>query len=424
MAGILSGKRVADFTEYIAGPYCTQILADLGAEVTKIEPPGGDHHRASMPVEGIEGRGFLQVNRSKRSFVVDLKRAEGQALVHRLIAEADVAVVAFRPHALKRLRIDYATLSAINPRLVYGAITGFGSDGPYAHRGAFDMVAQAASGMLVHEGTFCHETLGVTSTSISDYSAAVYLTIGILGALLDRERTGRGQKVETNLLDAGIAAQYRPLQSVERVDEAPRQEFVATLEALRESEPDIVDLYKVRADHLGSTTRNIYWRAYATKDGFIALACLNNVMRRKLRDILGVDDPAVDGPTYAGSSREETADLVSLVKPMFRQRTSAEWYDVLDQAGVPVGPVNAPEQVFDDPQVRHNGSILSVQHEKLGELRMPAHPVRYSESEVAPATAPPMLGANTRETLEALGYDDASIRRLAAEGVVYVPDVD
>ena len=224
MSGILTGVRIADFTEYIAGPYCTMVLADLGADVLKIEPPGGDRMRYSAPLDG-EGRGFLQVNRTKRSFVVDLKKEDAADIVRRVVESVDAVVVNQRPQATKRLGIDYETLSPLNPRLVYGEITAYGHTGPYAHRGAFDMVAQAIGGVIAHEGTFATNGLGMTTTSISDYSAGVFLALGIVGALLVRERTGRGQKVETNLLDAILACQYRPMNNVERYDAAPRREF-------------------------------------------------------------------------------------------------------------------------------------------------------------------------------------------------------
>ena len=419
MSGILTGVRIADFTEYIAGPYCTMVLADLGADVLKIEPPGGDRMRYSAPLDG-EGRGFLQVNRTKRSFVVDLKKEDAADIVRRIVESVDAVVVNQRPQATKRLGIDYETLSPLNPRLVYGEITAYGHTGPYAHRGAFDMVAQAIGGVIAHEGTFATNGLGMTTTSISDYSAGVFLALGIVGALLVRERTGRGQKVETNLLDAILACQYRPMNNVERYDAAPRREFVEKVSQAARACLNIRELFELRASHLGANTRNIYWRPYATRDGFLAVACLNNVMRRHLRDLLGIDDPMIDGASYGGTTPEETLALVAQVEPIFRSKTTQEWFDLLDEAGVPCGPLNTPEQVYDDPQVVNNGSIWSVEHERVGEIRMPGHPVHYSESQVSTPSAPPVLGDATQQTLERLGYGAAEIERLIERGVVFV----
>ena len=419
MSGILSGVRIADFTEYIAGPYCTMVLADLGADVLKIEPPGGDRMRFSVPLDG-EGRGFLQVNRTKRSFVVDLKKEDAAGIVRRIVERVDAVVVNLRPQAAKRLGIDYETLAPLNPRLVYGEITAYGHTGPYAHRGAFDMVAQAVGGVIAHEGTFAPDGLGMTTTSISDYSAGVFLALGIVGALLARERTGRGQKVETNLLNAILACQYRPMNNVERFDAAPRREFAEKVAEAARAGSNIRELFELRQSHLGANTRNIYWRPYATKDGFLAVACLNNVMRRSLRDLLGIDDPAIDGTSYGGTTREENAALVAQVEPIFRSKTTQEWFKLLDEAGVPCGPLNVPEQVFDDPQVVNNGAIWSVEHERVGEIRMPGHPVRYSESRVTTPSAPPVLGDATRQTLEQLGYGPGEIERLIERGVVFV----
>ena len=419
MSGILTGVRIADFTEYIAGPYCTMVLADLGADVLKIEPPGGDRMRYSAPLDG-EGRGFLQVNRTKRSFVVDLKKEDAADIVRRIVESVDAVVVNQRPQATKRLGIDYETLSPLNPRLVYGEITAYGHTGPYAHRGAFDMVAQAIGGVIAHEGTFATNGLGMTTTSISDYSAGVFLALGIVGALLVRERTGRGQKVETNLLDAILACQYRPMNNVERYDAAPRREFAEKVSQAARAGLNIRELFELRASHLGANTRNIYWRPYATGDGFLAVACLNNVMRRHLRDLLGIDDPMIDGASYGGTTPEENLALVAQVEPIFRSKTTQEWFDLLDEAGVPCGPLNTPEQVYDDPQVVNNGSILSVEHERVGEIRMPGHPVHYSESQVSTPSAPPVLGDATQKTLERLGYGPAEIERLIERGVVFV----
>ncbi len=418
MDGILTGVRIADFTEYIAGPYCTMVLADLGADVLKIEPPGGDRMRYSAPLEG-EGRGFLQVNRSKRSFGLDLKKEGSAEIVRRIVEGVDVVVVNQRPQSIKRLRIDYETLSQFNDRLIYGEITAFGHTGPYAHRGAFDMVAQAIGGVIAHEGTFAPDGMGMTTTSISDYSAGVFLALGIVGALLVRERTGRGQKVETNLLDAVIACQYRPMNNIERFDAGPRNEFVEKVNEAARSGSNIRELFELRASHLGANTRNIYWRAYATKDGFLAVACLNNVMRRSLRDLLGIEDSSVDGASYGGTTAEENLALVAKTEPIFRQRTTSEWFELLDEAGVPCGPLNTPEQVFDDPQVVHNGSIWSVEHERVGEIRMPAHPLHYSVSEAPIPGPPPLLGEATVQTLESLGYSREHIQRLIDQRVVF-----
>ena len=192
------------------------------------------------------------------------------------------------------------------------------------------MVAQAIGGVIAHEGTFAPDGLGMTTTSISDYSAGVFLALGIVGALLARERTGRGQKVETNLLNAILACQYRPMNNVERFDAEPRREFIEKVAEAARAGYNIRELFELRQSHLGANTRNIYWRPYATKDGFLAVACLNNVMRRSLRDLLGIDDPAIDGTSYGGTTREENAALVAQVEPIFRSRTTQEWFGLLD----------------------------------------------------------------------------------------------
>ena len=422
MTAIMEGVRVADFTEYIAGPYCTMILADLGADVVKIEPPGGDRWRLNLPVNGGDGRGFLQVNRGKRSLVLDLKRPEGLAIAHEQVRRSDVVVINTRPGVAKRLGIDYETLHDLNPRLIHCQITGFGTTGPYSHRGGFDMVAQAASGIIVHEGSVTESKMGISATAIGDYSAGMFMALGILGALFNRERTGQGQKIETNLLDAAIACQYRPLLSVERYDAAAREEFLEAARHAVEAGADVEDFMRMRRDFLGRSLRNVYYRAYRTKDGFMAVACLNNALRRKLRDLLGLDDPEVDGDTYGGTSKEENERLRLTAEPAFRARTTDEWYALLDEARIPCGPLNAPEQIPDDPQVKANGSILRLHHPVLGEMRMAGNPLRFSETPVVQEPkAPPVLGSATRAILLEQGYGEEKIRLLTEQGVVGQP---
>ena len=419
MSPALDGIRIADFTEYIAGPYCTMVLADLGADVIKVEPPGGDRWRKSLPVDHGEGRGFLQVNRGKRSVVIDLKRTEGRAVAYDLIRKSDAAVVNMRPAAAERLKIDYASLSKVNPRLIYCQLSGFGNQGPYAHRASFDFVAQAASGILVHEGSVGQGKMGVTTVALGDYSAGVFMVIGIVSALLARERTGQGQKIETNLLDAALASQYRPLLSVERYDAEARREYLKSAEEATKAGAGVDEFMQHRREFMGQGLRNIYYQAHRTKDGYIAVACLNNNLRRKLRDILGIEDPTVDGQTYRGTSREDEERLRGQAAPVFLQRTTQEWFEALDKEGVPCGPVNAPEQVYGDPQVQANGSILSVAHETLGELLMSRHPLRFSDTPVGEAQPPPLLGSSTRQVLSELGYAKETIERLMADGVTF-----
>ena len=416
--GPLAGVRVADFTEYIAGPYCGMMLADLGAEVLKIEPPVGDRWRQSIPVAPNEGRGFLQANRGKRGMVLDLKHPDGQAVAARIIKSSDVALVNGRPDVVKRLSLDYESMLKANPTIIYCQNTGFGTSGPYAHRGGFDLLAQSVSGALVYEASTngSGNVTGVGATALGDYSAGLFMAMGICAALFARERDGVGQRIDMSLLDAAIASQYRPLFSIEGLDSEKRQMFLETREHLQESGGTIREMFELRSELLGARIENIYYRAYRSLDGYLTVACLNNELRRRLRDILELDDPSVEGAGYSGPPVETAARLSDQAEARFAEKTSEEWMRLLDRAGVPCGPLNCPEEVVNDPQVRVNGSILRLHHPTLGKLQMPANPLRFSATPVTSPTAPPQLGEETEAILRELGYGDGEVASLIESG--------
>jgi formyl-CoA transferase len=212
MQGALSGVRVLDLTEYIAGPFGAQSLADLGADVTKIEPPIGDFLRHTNPITPGESRGFIAVNRGKRSVVIDLKTPEGQAIIHKAVLNTDVVMANYRAGVAQRLAVDYGTLSRINPRLIYAQNTAFGTFGPYSHKGGFDLVAQAMTGIIAYESQNDPDhPHSITAAAITDFVSGTFMAFAVLSALYQREKTGRGQQVDTSLFAAGLTLPYRPL---------------------------------------------------------------------------------------------------------------------------------------------------------------------------------------------------------------------
>jgi len=423
MTGPLSGIRVVDFTEYIAGPYCTMMLADMGADVVKVERPQGDAWRHTAPVAPYESRGFLGVNRGKRSIALDLEKAEARAIAQRLASEAGVVTVNYRPGVAKRLGLDYEALSAKNPALVYCENTAFGHVGPYQGRHGYDLLSQAATGMILYENKIDRGTpTFITTIAVADLTTGMFMAFAIVNALYHRAATGKGQLIETSLFASGLAAQYRPLLSVEERDRAPREGFLQELAKARARGITHDEAARLRAEYIPSRARNNYYRVYETKDGLIAVACLNNHQRRAVRDALAVDDVTVEGMAYDWFSeevRQAHRETTHALEDAFRQRSTNDWIALLDGVDVPCEPVAFPEELYDDAHVQANGLMLDVDHAVVGGLRMPACPIRMSETSPGSPLPPPPLGAHGPDVLRELGYDDAAIARLLDEGVLW-----
>jgi len=423
MTGALDGITVIDFSEYIAGPYCTMMLADMGANVIKIERPQGDAWRHTAPVAPYEGRGYLAVNRGKRSVALDLERAEARAVARRLCERADVIVMNYRPGVAERLGLGYGELSALNPSVIFCENTAFGREGPLANRGGFDILSQAATGMILYENKIDRGVpTYIATTAVADLTSGMMMAFAIVTALFHRASGGAGQRIETSLFASGLAAQYRPLLSVEELDRPVREGFLTELHARRRQEDlRFEDVAKLRRQYVAGRGRNNYYRVYETRDGLIAIACLNNGQRRRLRDALGIDDATVEGLAYDWFSeevRQAHHATTGIMEEALLGRRTQEWIALLEPAGVPCAEVNLPEELFEHPHVQENALMLTLQHAVLGPIRQPASPIRMSETPpVAPAPPPP-LGAHGREVLREFGYDDAGIEQLIESGAL------
>ena len=427
MQGALSGLRVLDFTEYVAGPYCGQMLADMGADVVKVEPPYGDSWRQNNMIAADESRNFISVNRGKRSIAVDLKTEAGREIVYRSARRADVVLSNYRPGVAERLGVDYESLARLNPRLVFCENSAFGSRGPYSGKAGFDLVAQAMTGILAFESQGREgPPRGITSAAITDFCSGVFMAYAITSALYQRERTGRGQRIETSLFASGLAMQYRPLLSIEMFDRDERAELLGLLQAARYSGRSYEEVLQEQVDagHVRpgapAVATNPYYNAYRARDTYMVIACLNNRLRRATAEILGVDDPRVMINEWDSTllDPEEADALNRRIVETFATRTAAEWCEALEARGIPCGPVRVTEELYNDPQVLAQDLIRELDHPLVGKIRGVSSPIRMSDAETGATTASPALGQHTREVLAELGYVPDEIEAFIATKIV------
>jgi formyl-CoA transferase len=382
----LARFKVVDLTTVRSGPTCTKILADFGADVLRVERPGG---------EGRE-RVFYDaadLHRNKRSVAVNLQDERGVAILKRLVTHADVVVENYRPDVKHRLGIDYETLSRENSRLIYASISGFGQDGPYRDRPGYDQIVQGMSGLMWLTGTEESAPLRV-GIPIGDLLAGYFAAMGILLALLEREVSGHGQKVETSLLEALAGSLSFQAAKYVNTGEVP---------------PPVGNHHPLTAP-MG---------VYRGRDGYFNLAVGNDDMWRRLCKAL--DLPALaDDPRFVGalSRVKHRAEMDRTLDEVFRTRTAAEWVETLNAAGVACGPIYTVDQVFADPQVQRAGLVREVANPAWGPHKVIGLPVHLSRTPAVVETGAPMAGEHTRETLATLGYDTAAIETLLAAGVI------
>jgi crotonobetainyl-CoA:carnitine CoA-transferase CaiB-like acyl-CoA transferase len=396
MSGPLEGIRVVEFAQYVAGPFAGSLLAELGAEVVKVEPPGGDVYRYVMPVAPGVGRYFVPLNRGKRSVVMDLKTAVGLERSRALVATADIVLHNFRPDREVSFGVDWESLRLLSPRVVAGVISSFGREGPLANSPAYDLVAQARSGLLT-----AHASPGDTvptragGVPMADLAAGFLLATGVLAALVRARETGEGTRVEVPLLAAALAVQVQDVVWLEgeATDVVARPASRTDLQA--------------RAGEIGlGLATNPYYRCYETGDGFLAVACLNLAQRQGFIDLFGLDDPTIGAPDLIpdeASLVECKRALTSEIATRIAAAPVDVWLPRLAAAGVPCGPVLAREAVYADPQVQANAFLAVVDQPGLGAVTMLGRLFRIGH-DVQEAVGPaPALGADTDAVLAELG---------------------
>jgi len=390
---ILDGIRVLDCSIAMAGPFAGQRLGDLGADVIKVEPVTGEWQRHTS-AGGAQGNrvnvSFLSLNRNKRSLAVNLKSEEGRAILLRAVETADVFLQNYRPGVAERLGVDYASLSAVNPGLVYVSISGYGEDGPYRDRPGQDLLLQAMSGSMMSAGR-AGDPPQAAGLYVVDAVAAARAFEGALAALFQRTRTGRGQHVTVNMLDAITSLQMQEL-SVHTVGQVPQE---------RSAEPH-AHVY-IRAPY-GS---------FATADGFIVIAF-------PPLDVLGrvIGAPELEAMEAERDGFARRDEIHRLTAERLATRPSAEWLEAFAEAGIWAGPVYTYADLAADPQAAHNGSFVTYDHATEGRVTTPGFPYRFSDAPLEVARGAPLAGEHSAEVLGELGYGEAEIARLVADGIV------
>ncbi|WP_417824819.1 CaiB/BaiF CoA transferase family protein [Thalassospira lucentensis] len=407
MTGALSGIRVLDLSRVLAGPWASQTLADLGAEVIKIERPGaGDDTRGWGPPfakdeagnDTTESAYYLTANRGKKSLTVDITKPEGQEIVRNLAAQSDVVLENFKVGGLAKYGLDYTSLAKINPKLVYCSITGFGQDGPYKDRPGYDFMIQGMGGLMSITGAPDEAPGGQpmkVGVAVADIFTGLYATIGILSALRHRDATGEGQHIDLALLDVQTAVLANQAMNYLTTGVAPGR--------LGNAHPNIVP-----------------YEAFPSADGYLILAVGNDSQFKSFCEVAGLNDLPAD--TRYATNRSRVANRETLV-PMIRRamvtKTTDEWIAVLEKANVPCGPINTLDRVFDNPQVQHRGMIRYLDHPVAGKVPTVANPIKFSKTPISGETAAPMLGQHSDEILRKVAdLSDEQIEKLRSAGII------
>jgi formyl-CoA transferase len=383
---LLDGITVLDVTQVMAGPYCAMLLCDMGARVIKIEPPGGDSTRAMAGATGRDSAAFNAVNRGKLGVVLDLHTQAGRDALRQLATEADILIENYRPGVMTRLGLDYTTLSADNARLIYASISGYGQTGPSASKGGFDLVAQGVSGIMSVTGEPNGPPVKV-GLPITDLGAGLFALAAILAALHWRTSSGRGQHIDTSLLEAGIA--------------------LSVWEA--------TEFFSGRTPGpLGSAHRmSAPYQAFRCADGYITVGAANDRTFARMAALLGhaewPGDPRFGSDASRVAHREE---LAGLIESITSTHPCATWLARLDEAGIPCGPINTYADVFADPQVTAREMAVKVHHPALGDLTTIGTPIKMSETPLDPKRRAPLLGEHTEQVLREFGFTTEQISQL------------
>ncbi|MDE0136873.1 MAG: CoA transferase [Acidimicrobiaceae bacterium] len=412
--GILAGTRVVEFAQNAAIPHCGRLLAGMGAEVVKVEPPDGDAMRSLASLAPMEAKAYALINPGKRAMVLDLQHPGSAAVVDRLFAWADIALVAFKSGDLKRYGIDFEHAAAVNPRLVYLAHTAFGPEGADSHLGGYDVLVQARSGAGFIMNRAEHGVPSTTRPAVNDFGTGMISALGVVAALRHRDLTGCGQRVDSSLLGTAMSL-ATPMIGEFESDAEVLAELKQDLAAARAAGVEFVDQRRIYEDRIipGAGAFRLYFRTYMTADGMISVAGLSPALRDKFHEVTGL--PKVD---LHRPDTEEFADLVDAAEALFRTRTTAGWLAALRDVEFPCGPYHMPYEALEDEQIRANDYVMDIEHPAFGRYTTSGMPLRFSEAANPTLAASPQYGEHTREVLAEIGLDQSEIDRLVTESVV------
>ncbi|WP_420334345.1 CaiB/BaiF CoA transferase family protein [Roseibium sp.] len=393
--GPLTGMKVIELAHIMAGPVCGLMLADMGADVIKVEKPQGDDSRRFVPpkIEG-ESAAYMMMNRNKRGIALNLKDPSAREVLHKLLSDADVVIENYRLGTMERLGLGYDDLAEINPRLIYCEISGFGRTGPYAERGGFDLIAQGMAGLMSITGEGPGRPPVKVAAPISDINAGILAAMGVSAAYANALKTGRGQKVDTSLFEAAIVQTYWQSAIAFSTGENPHP--------------------------LGSAhPLNAPYQAFATSDGWINVGAANQRNWLRLLDV--IETPELDtDPRFASNlaRMQNLPALVEILNEKLRRDTTANWLAKMEAAALPAGPVLGILEMHEDPQAVARDMIVETRHAVAGDVKTIGHPVKFSETPAKVARAAPVLGQHSREVLSQLGYDQEAVASLIESGAV------
>lgn len=419
--GAMHGVKVVELAQALAVPFAGLLLADMGADVVKIEPPAGDGIRWTMePILPGESKGFTLINRGKRAICLDITRQDARPALERLAQWADVVMVSMKPSDLPRYGLTYDDFRAWNPKLVFLEHAPLGKKGPFGNEPGYDVIVQGMSGTSV---LTAREKDGVPINirpAFNDMGTGALSALGVVAALRHRDTTGEGQRIETSLLGTAMALGNQLLSWFGATDPPAEERYREAITESRRAGADFETQRQVWESHyLRGGFANIYFRHYRTADGFISIGCLSPQLNARFREVTGIHDPRSEDGFELGTpaSMERLRQLVGECEALFASKTTAEWLKTLRAGKVPCGPLNFPPDVFNDPQLLENEYIVELEHPLFGAYKTFGPVIKMDASPARVTKHPPLLDEHTDEILAELGFEAAEIARLRATGV-------